>query len=89
LRPRHCNTPLLSPCLLFLGSAFVPAATMPIVLREFATYQSLTPATATVRGLLTDTPIGQNAIAAFAWSIGIALAVYLWLVHLYTHCRPR
>jgi ABC-2 type transport system permease protein len=73
----------------FLGSAFVPAATMPIVLRQFATYQPFTPVTETVRGLLTGTAIGHNAIAAVAWSIGIALASYLWAVHLYTHRQPR
>jgi ABC-2 type transport system permease protein len=83
------NTPMFLTLLPFLGSAFVPAATMPIVLRQFATYQPFTPVTETVRGLLTGTAIGHNAIAAVAWSIGIALASYLWAVHLYTHRQPR
>lgn len=83
------NTPMFLTLLPFLGSAFVPAATMPIVLRQFATYQPFTPVTETVRGLLTGTPIGHNAIGAIAWSIGIALASYLWAVHLYTHRQPR
>jgi ABC-2 type transport system permease protein len=82
------NTPMFLTLLPFLGSAFVPAATMPIVLRQFATYQPFTPVTETVRGLLTGTPIGHNAIGAVAWSIGIALASYLWAVHLYTHRQP-
>ena len=82
------NTPMFLTLLPFLGSAFVPAATMPIVLRQFATYQPFTPVTETVRGLLTGTAIGHNAIAAVAWSIGIALASYLWAVHLYTNRQP-
>ena len=83
------NTPMFLTLLPFLGSAFVPAATMPVVLRQFATYQPFTPVTETVRGLLTGTPIGHNAIAAVAWCVGIAVASYLWAFHLYTHRQPR
>jgi ABC-2 type transport system permease protein len=83
------NTPMFLTLLPFLGSAFVPAATMPIVLRQFATYQPFTPVTETVRGLLTGTPIGSDAILAVAWSIAIAVAAYLWAIHLYTHRHPR
>jgi ABC-2 type transport system permease protein len=83
------NTPMFLTLLPLLGSGFVTAASMPVVLRQFATYQPFTPVTETVRGLLTGTPIGHNAIAAVAWSIGIALASYLWAVHLYTHRQPR
>jgi ABC-2 type transport system permease protein len=83
------NTPMFLTLLPFLGSAFVPTATMPVVLRQFATYQPFTPVTETVRGLLTGTPIGHNAIGAVAWCIGIALASYLWAIHLYTHRQPR
>jgi ABC-2 type transport system permease protein len=83
------NTPMFLTLLPFLGSAFVPAATMPIVLRQFATYQPFTPVTETVRGLLTGTPIHGNAIGAIAWCVGIALASYFWAVHLYTHRQPR
>jgi ABC-2 type transport system permease protein len=42
-----------------------------------------------VRGLLTGTPIGSNAILAVAWSIGLGVAAYLWAIHLYTHRQPR
>jgi len=83
------NTPMFLTLLPFLGSAFVPAATMPIILRQFATYQPFTPVNETVRGLLTGTPIGHNAIGAIAWCLGIALASYLWAIHLYTHRQPR
>ena len=55
--------------------------------RQFAEYQPFTPVTETLRGLLTGTPIGTHAIAAIAWSVGIAVASYLWASHLYTHRR--
>ena len=71
----------------FLSSAFVLIATMPTGLRQFAEYQPFTPATETLRGLLTGTPIGNNAIIAVAWSVGIALGSYLWARRLYTHRR--
>jgi ABC-2 type transport system permease protein len=82
------NTPIFLVLLPFLGSGFVPTASMPAGLRQFAEYQPFTPVTETVRGLLTGTPIGAgNAIAAIAWSVGIALAAYLWARNLYNH-RP-
>ena len=71
------NTPMFLPLLPFLGSGFVPTTTMPAGLRQFAEYQPFTPVTETVRGLLTGTPIGDNAIAAAAWSVGIAPRVLL------------
>ncbi len=83
------NTPMILTLLPFLGSSFVPTAGMPAGLREFATYQPFTPVTETLRGLLTGTHIGGNAIGAIAWSIGIALASYLWAKHLYNQCRTR
>jgi ABC-2 type transport system permease protein len=79
------NSPMFLTLLVFLGSGFVPAATMPTGLQQFARYQPFTPVTETLRGLLTGTPIGINAIAAIAWSIGIALAAYLRAIHLYRH----
>jgi len=52
-----------------------------------AEYQPFTPVTQTVRGLLTGGPIGTHAIAAIAWSTGIAIASYLWAVRLYNRRR--
>jgi ABC-2 type transport system permease protein len=83
------NTPTFLTLLPFLGSGFVPTESMPPGLRQFAEYQPFTPVTETVRGLLTGTHIGSNAIAAIAWSIGLIVAGYLWAIHLYTHRRPR
>lgn len=83
------NTPMFLTLLPFLGSGFVPAATMPAGLRQFATYQPFTPVTETVRGLLTGTPVGANAIGAVAWSIAIAFASFLWATRLYRRRQPR
>jgi ABC-2 type transport system permease protein len=83
------NTPMFLTLLPFLGSGFVPAASMPAGLRQFATYQPFTPVIETLRGLLTGTPIGANAVGAIAWSVGIAVASYLWAMHLYRQRRPR
>jgi ABC-2 type transport system permease protein len=83
------NTPMFLTLLPFLGSGFVPTASMPTGLQQFAEYQPFTPVTETVRGLLTGTAIGTHAIAAIAWSVGLTLAAYLWAIHLYTHRQPR
>jgi ABC-2 type transport system permease protein len=83
------NTPMFLVLLPFLGSGFVPTASMPAGLRQFAEYQPFTPVTETVRGLLTGTPNGGSAIAALAWSVGIALAAYLWARRLYNRRRAR
>src|SRR5581483_6627460 len=65
------NTPMFLTLLPFLSSGFVPTATMPAGLRQFATYQPFTPVTQTVRGLLVGGPVGTHAVAAVAWSTGI------------------
>jgi ABC-2 type transport system permease protein len=83
------NTPMFLTLLPFLGSGFVPTDSMPTGLEEFAKYQPFTPVTETLRGLLTGTAIGSNAILAIAWSVGIAVATYVWAIHLYTHRQPR
>jgi ABC-2 type transport system permease protein len=81
------NTPMFLTLLPFLGSGFVVLATLPAGLEQFARYQPFTPVTETLRGLLTGTPIGANAVIAVAWSAGIALVSYLWARHLYTRRR--
>ncbi len=81
------NTPMFLTLLPFLSSAFVATATMPPGLRQFAQYEPFTPVTQTVRGLLTGGPIGTQAVAAIAWSAGIALVSYLWAVRLYNRRR--
>jgi ABC-2 type transport system permease protein len=78
------NLPMFLLLLPFLGSGFVPTASMPTGLRWFAEYQPFTPVTQTVRGLLMGTPIGNSAIIAIAWCAGIALLSYLWARKLYS-----
>ena len=82
------NTPMFLTLLPFLGSGVVPTGTMPAGLRQFAEYQPFTPVTETVRGLLTGTHIGLNAVLAVAWSVAIVAASYLWAIHLHTHRQP-
>jgi ABC-2 type transport system permease protein len=62
----------------FLGSGFVPTDSMPAGLRWFAEYQPFTPIIETLRGLLMDKPIGNNAVIAIGWCFVIALGGYLW-----------
>ena len=81
------NTPMFLTLLPFLGSGFILLATLPTGLEQFARYQPFTPVTETLRGLLTGTPIGANAVAAVAWSLGIALVSYLWAKRLYANRR--
>jgi ABC-2 type transport system permease protein len=81
------NTPMILILLPFLSSCFVPTATMPPGLRQFAEYQPFTPVTQTVRGLLTGAPIGDHLVAAIGWSTGIAVAAYFWAMSLYNRRR--
>jgi ABC-2 type transport system permease protein len=81
------NTPMFLTLLPFLGSGFVLTASMPTGLSEFARYQPFTPATETLRGLLTGTPIGSNAVGTVAWSVGITVVSYLWARRLYSKRR--
>jgi ABC-2 type transport system permease protein len=81
------NTPMILLLLLFLSSGFVSTTTMPAGLRQFAEYQPFTPVADTVRGLLTNAAIGDHAIAAIAWSIGLAVVAYLWATRLYNRRR--
>lgn len=62
----------------FLGSGLVPTDTMPTVLRWFAEYQPFTPLTETVRGLLTGTAIGNNAVISLVWCAGITVVAFVW-----------
>jgi ABC-2 type transport system permease protein len=81
------NTPMILILLLFLSSGFVRTQTMPGGLRQFAEYQPFTPVVDAVRELLTGAPVGDHAIVATAWSIGIAAAAYLWAIRLYNQRR--
>jgi ABC-2 type transport system permease protein len=81
------NTPMILFLLAFFGSGFVRTQTMPAGLRQFAEYQPFTPVADTVRGLLTNASVGDHAVVAVAWSVGIALAAYVWATSLYNRRR--
>lgn len=75
---------LIFTLLAFTSSAFVSLDSMPTGVRWFAEYQPFTPVIETVRGLLLGTPIGNNALLAVAWCIGLTLAGYLLALIVYT-----
>jgi ABC-2 type transport system permease protein len=72
------NMPMPLILLPFLGSGFVPTATMPTVVRWFAAYQPFTPIMETLRGLLLGTGIGRNGWLAVAWCVVIGVGSFLW-----------
>ena len=57
--------------LTFLSSAFVPAATMPALLRVFVANQPMTHVIDAVRALVLDRPAGVETWLTLAWSAGI------------------
>ena len=77
------NLPMPLMFLPFLSSGFVPTDSMPPGLRWFAEYQPFTPIIETLRALLTDEPIGNNAWIALTWCAVIALVGYLWSKRLF------
>ncbi len=83
------NAPMPLILLPFLGSGFVPSATLSAGMRWFAQYQPFTPIIETVRGLLTGTPIGNRAVLAVAWCAAISLVGYLRARFAYEHQPAR
>lgn len=57
----------------YASSAFVPVRTMPAWIQPFARHQPVTPVIETLRGLLLETPIGNNGWLAVVWCLGILL----------------
>lgn len=74
--------PMLS--LLFVSSAFVPTETMPGIVRAFAEHQPMTPIIQAVRALLLNEPVGDNALIAVAWYVGILIAFYIAAMQIYS-----
>ena len=75
---------LMFQLLAFTSSAFVSPDSMPVGIRWFAEYQPFTPAIDTLRGLLLGTPIGNSAVLAIAWGVGLTVVGYLWARAIYT-----
>ncbi len=73
----------------FISSAFVPVASMPAGVAWIAQNQPFTPVCETLRGLLTGTPIGADALLAAGWCAAIAIAGYVWARALYDRLPAR
>lgn len=82
------NGPFPLVLLPLVGSGVVPTATMSTGVRYFAKYQPFTPIIETVRGLMLGTSIGNNAVIALAWCVGIGLLGFLWSVKAFNRERP-
>ena len=67
----------------FLSSAFVPTATMPLVVRVFAEYQPVTPIVNTIRALLAQQSPGNDWWIALLWCAGICVVAYVFAVRTY------
>ncbi len=73
------NTPMILTALPFLGSGFVPVATMPAGVRWFAEYQPFTPVIETMRALLSGAPVrGSTTLQALVWCAAIGALGYAW-----------
>ncbi len=83
------NLPMFLTLLPFLGSGFVPTASMPGPLQWFAEHQPFTPIIETMRGLLLGTPIGDDGWIAVAWCLVLSLAGYLLARRLYERVPAR
>jgi ABC-2 type transport system permease protein len=83
------NIPMFLVLLPFLGSGFVPVASMPAGLRWFAENQPFTPITDTVRRLLANQHVGGAGITAIVWCLVITAAAYLWARYLYDRRQVR
>lgn len=56
---------------------------MPTMLRLFVDYQPITPLCNALRALLLGLPVGNNALLALFWWLGILLVAYLVTIRLY------
>jgi ABC-2 type transport system permease protein len=60
----------------FISSAFVPTDTMPGPVRAFAEHQPVTSIVDTIRDLLAQQPVGDDAWTALAWLAGLLVVAY-------------
>ena len=65
------NLPTPVVLLPLISSGFVPTESMPAGVAWFAEHQPFTPIIETLRGLMTGTPIGNNAVVALAWCVAL------------------
>ncbi len=62
----------------YVSSAFVPVETMPEWLQPIAEYQPITPVIESIRALLMDQPLGDDALWAVVWCVGIVAVSVAW-----------
>jgi len=75
--------------LTFLSSAFVPAQTMPGLLRIFVAHQPMTQVVDAVRALVLAYPVGPGAWLAAAWSLAIVAVFAPIAVYAYGRATTR
>lgn len=83
------NWPLLLTLLPFLGSGFVPTASMPEWLQWFAQYQPFTPLIEALRGLLLGTNLDWNLGVSLGWCVVIIAIGYAWSMSIYERRSVR
>lgn len=71
--------------LLFVSSAFTPTDSMNKALRVFAEHQPMTPMIEAVRSLFLNKPVGDNALIAVLWCVGIFVISYIASMRIYKH----
>lgn len=67
----------------FISSAFVPTASMPGPVRDFAENQPVTSIVNAIRSLLARQPVGNDIWVALAWCLGILIAAYIFAMLAY------
>jgi ABC-2 type transport system permease protein len=83
------NTPMVLILLIFVGSGFVPASSMPGWLQGFAQYQPFTTFIQTVRALMFGRAPGTDLWLALGWGVALALTGYVWARTLYIRKSVR
>jgi ABC-2 type transport system permease protein len=83
------NTPMIFTLLPFLGSGFVPVATMPGWLQAFAQCQPFTAFIETTRALMAGTAPGRHGWLALAWCAVFIVGGYAWSRALYLRKSVR
>ena len=67
----------------FVSSAFVPTEGMPGPVRWFAQNQPVTSIVDTLRGLLAEQPVGNDAWVALAWCVGLLVLAHALAMRAY------
>jgi len=75
--------------LIFASSAFVPTATMPSGLRDFANNQPITHVVDAVRAWFLGQPVGSHAWIALVWCLGILVVFVTLSVSVYRRAAAR